>query len=114
MWNFGVPAVLKLWIDQIVRVGVTFQYGANGPEGLVKGKKVTILIATGGDYAPGSPAAGYNFVEPYLRAAFGFLGVTDQTVITAGGTAALMNPAADRAGFLAPFDSKVDELFAKA
>jgi FMN-dependent NADH-azoreductase len=114
MWNFGVPAVLKLWIDQIVRVGVTFQYGANGPEGLIAGKKVTFLIATGGDYTPGGPAAGYNFVEPYLRAVFGFLGVTDQTVITAGGTAALMNPATDRAAFLAPFDAKVDELFAKA
>lgn len=114
MWNFGVPAVLKLWIDQIARVGVVFKYGANGPEGMVKGKKVTFLIASGGNYAPGTPAEHYNFVEPYLRTVFGFLGVTDQTVITAGGTSALMNPAADRAAFLAPFDAQVDSLFAKA
>jgi FMN-dependent NADH-azoreductase len=114
MWNFGVPAVLKLWIDQIVRVGVAFAYGANGPVGLLTGKKVTILIASGGNYEPGTPMGQYNFVEPYLRTVFGFLGVTDQVVLTAGGTAALTNPATDRAAFLAPFDAKVDELFAKA
>jgi len=109
MHNFGPPSVLKLWIDLIVRVGITFRYGANGPEGLIQGKKLTLLIATGGEYGPGSPAAGYNFVEPYLRAVFGFLGITDVTVLTAGGTAALMQ-GADRAAFLAPFEEKVKGL----
>ncbi len=111
MHNFGPPSVLKLWIDLIVRVGITFRYGANGPEGLIHGKKLTLLIATGGEYGPGSPAAGYNFVEPYLRAVFGFLGITDVTVVTAGGTAALMQ-GADRATFLAPFEEKVKALVA--
>jgi FMN-dependent NADH-azoreductase len=110
MWNFSIPSTLKMWIDLIARVGKTFAYGANGPEGLIKGKKATLLIATGGNYAAGQPAAGYNFVEPYLRAVLGFLGVTDVTVVTAGGTAALMNPATDRAAFLAPFDAAVDAL----
>jgi len=111
MHNFAPPSVLKLWIDLVARVGKTFAYGANGPEGLVKGKKLTLLIATGGEYGPGSPAAGYNFVEPYLRAVFGFLGFTDVTVLTAGGTAALMQ-GADRAAFLAPFEEKVKALVA--
>jgi FMN-dependent NADH-azoreductase len=111
MHNFSVPSVLKLWIDLIVRAGITFRYGANGPEGLVKGKKLTLLIATGGEYGPGSPAAGYNFVEPYLRAVFGFLGITDVTAITAGGTAAL-HSGADRAELLAPVEAKVKALFA--
>ncbi len=111
MHNFGIPSVLKMWIDLIVRVGVTFRYGAQGPEGLIQGKKLTLLIATGGDYGPGTPAAGYNFVEPYLRAVFGFLGITEVTVITAAGTAALMQ-GADRAEFLAPVEAKVRALFA--
>jgi FMN-dependent NADH-azoreductase len=110
MYNFSIPSTLKMWIDQIARAGKTFAYGANGPKGLITGKKVTILLATGGDYTPGAPAAAYNFAEPYLRAILGFLGVTDLTVVTASGTAALMNPATDRAAFLAPFDAKVAEL----
>jgi FMN-dependent NADH-azoreductase len=110
MHNFSVPSTLKMWIDQTVRRGKTFGYGPTGPKGLLEGKKLTILIATGGDYTPGGPAAGYNFAEPYLRAVFGFLGVTDVSVITAGGTSALMNPATDRAAFLAPYDAKVAEL----
>src|SRR5579859_7245911 len=77
MHNFGIPSALKLWIDQVVRRGRTFSYGANGPEGLVKGKLATLLIATGGDYAQGSPAASFNFVEPYMRTVLGFLGISD-------------------------------------
>ena len=53
MHNFSIPSVLKLWIDQIVRGGSTFAYGANGPEGLLKGKKATILAASGGVYRGG-------------------------------------------------------------
>ena len=50
MHNFGVPSVLKLWIDQIARVGRTFAYGEKGPKGLITGKKATFIIATGGIY----------------------------------------------------------------
>src|ERR1700723_2601985 len=52
MHNFGVPSVLKLWIDQIARVGRTFAYGEKGPKGLIVGKKANFIIATGGIYAP--------------------------------------------------------------
>ena len=102
MHNFAIPSTLKLWIDQIARVGRTFAYGANGPEGLLKSKKATVLVATGGVYDAGSPYAPYNFVEPYLRAVLGFLGITNVQFITAGGAASLMQPNADREAFLKP------------
>jgi len=101
MHNFGVPSVLKLWIDQIARVGRTFAYGEKGPKGLITGKKATFIIATGGIYDPQTQMASFNFVEPYLRSVFGFLGVTDATFLTAGGTAVL-NRGQDRTAFLAP------------
>jgi FMN-dependent NADH-azoreductase len=101
MHNFGVPSVLKLWIDQIARVGRTFSYANGKPKGLIIGKKATFIIATGGSYDAQTQMASFNFVEPYLRSVFGFLGVTDVTFLTAGGTAAL-NYGQDRDAFLAP------------
>jgi FMN-dependent NADH-azoreductase len=101
MHNFGVPSVLKLWIDQIARVGRTFSYGDGRPKGLIIGKKATFIIATGGIYDAQTQMASFNFVEPYLRSVFGFLGVTDATFLTAGGTSVL-NQGRDRNAFLAP------------
>jgi len=101
MHNFGVPSVLKLWIDQIARVNRTFSYANGTPKGLLTGKKATFIIATGGVYDAQTRMASFNFVEPYLRSVFGFLGVTDATFLTAGGTAAL-NQGLDRDAFLAP------------
>ena len=61
MWNFGIPASLKAWIDLIVRSGLTFQYGPAGPSGLIPpGKKVYIFASRGGDYAKDSPAHAYD------------------------------------------------------
>lgn len=110
MHNFGIPSVLKLWIDQVVRVGKTFTYGDGTPKGLLVGKKAQFLIATGGVYAPGSPMASYNFVEPYLRAIFGFLGVTDTHFITAGGTSGLQSGKIDRETLLAPRFLEITDL----
>jgi FMN-dependent NADH-azoreductase len=101
MHNFGVPSVLKLWIDQITRVGKTFSYADGRPKGLIVGKKATFIIATGGIYDAQTQMASFNFVEPYLRSLFGFLGLTDVTFLTAGGTMAL-NQGQDRDAFLAP------------
>jgi FMN-dependent NADH-azoreductase len=101
MHNFGVPSVLKLWIDQIARAGKTFAYADGAPKGLLTGKKATFIVATGGVYDAQTRMASFNFVEPYLRSVFGFLGVTDATFLTAGGTAAL-NHGQDRDAFLAP------------
>jgi FMN-dependent NADH-azoreductase len=101
MHNFGVPSVLKLWIDQISRVGKTFSYADGTPKGLIIGKKATFIVATGGIYDAQTQMASFNFVEPYLRSLFGFLGLTDTTFLTAGGTMAL-NHGHDREAFLAP------------
>ncbi len=101
MHNFSVPSVLKLWIDQVARVGKTFSYADGTPKGLIVGKKATFLIATGGIYDAQTQMASLNFVEPYLRSLFGFLGLTDVTFLTAGGTMAL-NHGQDRDAFLAP------------
>ena len=101
MHNFGVPSVLKLWIDQISRVGKTFSYADGKPKGLIVGKKATFIIATGGSYDAQTQMASFNFVEPYLRSVFGFLGLTDATFLTVGGTMAL-NHGQNRDVFLAP------------
>jgi FMN-dependent NADH-azoreductase len=90
MHNFSIPGTFKLWIDQIARAGKTFAYVDGAPKGLLTGKKATFLIASGGVYGAGSAMASFNFVEPYLRTVFGFLGVADTTFQTAGGTASLM------------------------
>src|SRR5450432_1167901 len=107
MHNFGIPSTLKLWIDQISRVGKTFSYGAGGPKGLLTGKKATLLLATGGVYTQGSAMAALDFVTPYLRAVLGFLGITDVTVIVAEGTSQLNTGNVDAQAFLAPSLQKV-------
>ena len=89
MHNFSIPAVLKLWIDQIARVGKTFSYANGAPAGLLRNKKATFFIASGGVYDQGTPMAVMNFVEPYLRSLFAFIGVTDVSFINAGGTGKL-------------------------
>jgi len=112
MHNFSIPSTLKLWIDQVVRVGKTFRYGANGPEGLLKGKKATVLIASGGVYSEGSHAAHLNFVEPYLKAIFGFVGITNVRFVTASGAAQIMSGNIDREVFLKPTIDQVRALAA--
>jgi FMN-dependent NADH-azoreductase len=109
MHNFNIPSVLKLWVDQVVRVGKAFAYVDGAPKGLFVGKKVTFLVATGGVYGPGTPYESLNFIEPYLKTLFGFIGFTDVTFHTAGGAAALSR-GADRAEFLQPHDEAVAAL----
>lgn len=82
MFNLIVPSNFKAYIDQIVRVGRTFaqdNYGAI--KGLVEGKKMLIITARGASYRPGSPVAALDFQEPYLKAIFGFIGITDISFI---------------------------------
>jgi FMN-dependent NADH-azoreductase len=87
-YNFTVSSQLKAWIDRIVIVGQTFRYGADGrPEGLAGGKRLILAIARGGFYGPGAPAAASEHAESYLRAMFGFLGITDIEVVIAEGLA---------------------------
>jgi FMN-dependent NADH-azoreductase len=107
MHNFGIPSTLKLWIDQVMRVGKTFAYDASGPKGLLKNKKATLLIASGGAYE-GTTMAALNFVAPYLRAVFGFVGITDVTIIAAEGTAQITQGAIAPHSFLAPLLARVE------
>lgn len=102
MHNFSIPSVLKLWIDQVVRRGRTFGTDNGGARGLLQGKKATILAASGGAYPAGTPAAALNFLEPYLKTIFGFVGVTDLTFVTAEGAAQVMTGAVEREVFLKP------------
>src|ERR1700730_6845220 len=86
LYNFNIHSSLKAWIDQIVRRGIAFRYDGNGPEGLVKGKKVYSAVASGGVYSEG-PMQPHDFVVPYLKWVLGFLGMTDITVLRVEGTA---------------------------
>jgi FMN-dependent NADH-azoreductase len=81
MYNFSIPSTLKAWIDHVARAGRTFRYGAAGPEGLLKNKKVFVITGRGGVYSGDSPAKSLDFQEPYLRAMLGFLGLNDVTFI---------------------------------
>ncbi|ATU92770.1 FMN-dependent NADH-azoreductase [Phyllobacterium zundukense] len=92
MINFNISSTLKAWIDHIARAGRTFSYGAEGPKGLVTGKKVYLVIASGGVYSSG-PAAVFDHATPYLKAALGFLGMTDVEVVRVEGVA--MGPEAE-------------------
>lgn len=79
IYNFAVPASLKAWIDQIARARLTFRYTDQGPQGLLTGKKVYILTATGGTEV----GSAIDFATPWLRFVLGFLGITDVEVIAA-------------------------------
>jgi FMN-dependent NADH-azoreductase len=100
MWNFGIPASLKAWIDQVIRAGRTFAYTATGVVSLLPaGKKAYIFSSRGGSYEAGSPYHAYDQQEPYLRTALGFLGITDVNFVyidnqTRGGDAPAQSLAA--------------------
>ena len=82
MYNFGIPSQLKAWIDRVAVAGKTFRYTANGPQGLAGGKKVIVAATYGGLHPVES---GRNFVEPYLRQVFGFIGIADVEFVDAAG-----------------------------
>jgi FMN-dependent NADH-azoreductase len=87
MHNFGPPSSLKAWLDHVVRVGRTVSYSkTKGPEGALKGKRVILVLASGGVYSDG-PARPLDFQEPYLRAILGFIGLTDIGVVRVEGVA---------------------------
>ena len=81
MYNFAIPSTLKAWLDHVLRAGVTFKYGEQGPEGLLQGKRAFVLTARGGVYA----GTGLDHQEPYLRQALGFIGIEDVQFIHAEG-----------------------------
>lgn len=102
IYNFSVPAALKAWIDMVCRAGDTFKYTENGPEGLLKGKKAYVVIASGG-VPVDSP---YDFATPYLRQVLGFIGITDVEIIAADGLVA------NEAASLAKANAEIERLAA--
>ncbi|MGY1490533.1 FMN-dependent NADH-azoreductase [Methylobacillus pratensis] len=87
MYNFSLPTQLRAWLDRLSVPGKTFRYTENGAEGLVGGKRVIVASTRGGLYSEGAPAAFLDHQETYLRAFFGFLGITDVTFVRAEGLA---------------------------
>ena len=79
IYNFGIPAGLKAWIDQIARARLTFKYTASGPVGLLKDKRAVIVTASGGTEA----GSAIDFASDYLRHILGFIGVTDVSQVAA-------------------------------
>lgn len=86
VWNFNIPSALKAWLDHIIRSGITFRYGTDGPVGLVQNKKAYIALASGGVFSEG-PYTVFDFAVPYLKAVFAFIGLTDVQVVRVEGTA---------------------------
>ncbi|MBT9567351.1 MAG: NAD(P)H-dependent oxidoreductase [Thiobacillus sp.] len=103
IYNFGVPASLKAWIDQIARARLTFRYTEHGPQGLLTGKKVYILTASGGTEVGGE----IDFATPWLRFVLGFLGITDIEVVAADRAMARGNDARQDA------NDRIDALLAR-
>ncbi len=79
IYNFGVPAALKAWVDMVARARLTFRYTPNGPEGLLKGKQAYVVVASGG---VGVDSA-VDFATPYLRQVLAFIGIDDVVVVNA-------------------------------
>ncbi len=83
MYNFGVPSTLKAYFDHVARAGVTFRYTANGPEGLLRGKRACVIATRGGKHA-GTPS---DLQSAFVRQFLGFIGITDVEFIYAEGLA---------------------------
>ncbi|MCK0168048.1 NAD(P)H-dependent oxidoreductase [Jannaschia sp. S6380] len=79
IYNFSVPGALKAWIDLVCRAGVTFRYAADGPVGLLQGKRAIVAVASGGTQV----GSGIDFATGYLRHILGFVGIQDVTFVSA-------------------------------
>jgi len=105
MYNFGVPSTLKAYFDHVARAGVTFRYTANGPEGLLRGKRAYVIATRGGRYA-GTPG---DLQTAYVRQFLGFIGITDVEFIYAEG---LAMGEASRSEALAEAGKRIEQLAA--
>lgn len=105
VYNYNVPASLKAWVDHIVRKGATL--GFDG-QGLVKGKKATLLMASGGVYTEGSPIRDRDIATQYLRLILGVIGIEDVTVVSGGGAKAVDLQEQTMDGFLAALQPQIE------
>ena len=92
MWNFSIPYRLKQYLDIIIQPGLTFAYDViKGYTGLVTGRPLQLILASGGEYPAGTPMADFDFQKPYLEMIFRFIGFTDIRTLRVEGT---LSPAA--------------------
>ena len=87
MYNFSIPSQLKAWIDRVAQAGRTFKYTEHGPVGLAAGKTVIVVSSRGGAYSADPTLAFLDHQESYLKAVFGFFGITDVRFVRAEGVA---------------------------
>jgi FMN-dependent NADH-azoreductase len=114
MYNWGPSSSFKLWLDQTLRFGETIVYTASGPKGLLDRKRATFLITAGATYTPGSEGANLNYLEPWLRTYFGYLGVQEMHFLLADGAVSVLQGRVDREAFLAPHLETIQSFFAGA
>lgn len=105
VYNYNVPAALKAWIDHIVRKGLTLGFDGKG---LLRGKTASVLMASGGVYSDGSPIRDRDIATQFLRLILNVIGITDITVIAAGGAKVVDLGEVKREDFLQRFDPEVD------
>lgn len=87
MWNFSIPYRVKQYLDAVIQPGYTFSFDPEkGYSGLVTGKPLQLILASGGEYPEGSPASGFDFQKPYLEMIFRFIGFTDIRTLRVEGT----------------------------
>ena len=87
MYNFSIPSQLKAWIDRVAQAGRTFKYTEQGPDGPAGGKTVIVASTRGGAYSANPALAFLDHQESYLKAVFGFFGITDVRFVRAEGVA---------------------------
>lgn len=97
IYNFGVPAAFKAWIDMVARARETFRYSENGPVGLLEGKKAFVIVTSGGTEL----GSDIDFVSAWMKHVLGFIGITDVTMIDSSG---LMK---DEAGAIARAEEEI-------
>ncbi len=105
VYNYNVPASLKAWVDHIVRKGATLGFDGRG---LVKGKKATLLMASGGVYTEGSPIRDRDIATQYLRLILGVIGIEDVTVVAGGGAKAVDLREQTMDGFVTALQPQID------
>jgi FMN-dependent NADH-azoreductase len=84
MWNLGIPAILKAYVDYVSVLGITFRYTEQGAQGMLKGKKAVNIVSRGGDYCS-APACDFELGDRYVKTIFGFFGIYDFYTIFADG-----------------------------
>ncbi|MEN8904502.1 MAG: FMN-dependent NADH-azoreductase [Clostridiales bacterium] len=107
LWNFGIPPMLKAFIDNIVIAGKTFKYTETGPVGLIEGKKALLIQASGGYYSSG-PTASMEHGSNYLKTILGFVGIADVKTLLLEGVAVPGKSSEDK---LKAFYKQVDGIF---